>query len=183
VGPADVLQDAHAVGHLPGGAAKVDRLAAGPQRGCLLDHGRLEAVAVQPVRQRGPGDAGAGDEDLVVDHRRTASGVSLAAIGYHFGSKEALLNAARIEAIGEWADELGRALASDSDPDATPLERFEAIWARVIEAFDPHRALWTASFEMLAQLDHAPEVRKAVADALRTIVAEVGPVGQGEARG
>jgi AcrR family transcriptional regulator len=94
-----------------------------------------------------------------------ASGVSLAAIGYHFGSKEALLDAARIEAIGEWADELGRALATDSDPDATPMERFEAIWARMIELFDAHRPLWTASFEMLAQLDHAPEVRKAVADA------------------
>jgi AcrR family transcriptional regulator len=94
-----------------------------------------------------------------------ASGVSLAAIGYHFGSKEALLNAARIEAIGEWADELGRALATDSDPGATPMERFEAIWARMIELFDAHRPLWTASFEMLAQLDHAPEVRRAVADA------------------
>jgi AcrR family transcriptional regulator len=94
-----------------------------------------------------------------------ASGVSLAAIGYHFGSKEALLNAARIEAIGEWADELGRALAADRAPDATPIERFEAVWARMIELFDAHRPLWTASFEMLAQLDHAPEVRKAVADA------------------
>ena len=31
--------------------------------------------------------------------------------------------------------------------------------------FDALRPLWTASFEMLAQLDHAPEVRKAVADA------------------
>jgi AcrR family transcriptional regulator len=93
------------------------------------------------------------------------SGVSLAAIGYHFGSKEALLDAARIEAIGEWADELGRGLATDVDPDATPMERFEAIWARMIEQFDTHRPLWTASFEMLAQLDHAPEVRTAVADA------------------
>jgi AcrR family transcriptional regulator len=94
-----------------------------------------------------------------------ASGVSLAAIGYHFGSKEALLNAARIQAIGEWADELGRGLATDIDPDATPMERFEATWARMIELFDAHRPLWTASFEMLAQIEDAPEVRAAVADA------------------
>ena len=94
-----------------------------------------------------------------------ASGVSLAAIGYHFGSKEALLNAARIEALGEWADELGRALAASADPDASPLERFEAIWTKVIESFATHRPLWAASFEMLAQLDQAPEVRAAVADA------------------
>jgi AcrR family transcriptional regulator len=94
-----------------------------------------------------------------------ASGVSLAAIGYHFGSKDALLNAARIEAIEEWADELGRALGTDTDPDATPMERFEAIWTHMIELFDAHRPLWIASFELLAQLDHAPDVRQAVADA------------------
>jgi AcrR family transcriptional regulator len=94
-----------------------------------------------------------------------ASGVSLAAIGYHFGSKDALLNAARIEAIEEWADELGRALATDTDPYATPMERFEAIWTHMIELFDAHRPLWIASFELLAQVDHAPDVRQAVADA------------------
>jgi AcrR family transcriptional regulator len=57
----------------------------------------------------------------------TAAGVSLAAIGYHFGSKEALLNQARIQALEEWYAELARTLASDTDPDAIPLERFEAI--------------------------------------------------------
>jgi len=94
-----------------------------------------------------------------------SSGVSLAAIGYHFGSKEALLNEARIEALGEWADELGRALAAGADPDAGPMERFEAIWTRVIESFAAHRPLWAAGFEMLAQVDQAQEVRAAVADA------------------
>jgi AcrR family transcriptional regulator len=94
-----------------------------------------------------------------------ASGVSLAAIGYHFGSKDALLNAARIQAIEEWNDELGRALAADTDPDATPIERFEAIWTHILELFAAHRPLWMASFEMLVQLDQAPEVREAVAAA------------------
>jgi AcrR family transcriptional regulator len=94
-----------------------------------------------------------------------ASGVSLAAIGYHFGSTDALMDAARIQAIGDWNDELGRALAADTDPDATPIERFEAIWAHMLELFAAHRPLWIASFELLAQLDHAPEVRRAVADA------------------
>ena len=94
-----------------------------------------------------------------------ASGVSLAAIGYHFGSKEALLDAARIEAIGEWWEELARTLTADADPDVDPMERFEAIWARVIESFASQRMLWLASFEMLAQVDQAPEVRSVVADA------------------
>ena len=94
-----------------------------------------------------------------------ASGVSLAAIGYHFGSKEALLNAARIQALGEWWEELGRTLAADADPEASPMERFEAIWTRLIESFAAQRPLWVASFEMLAQIDESPEVRAAVADA------------------
>ena len=94
-----------------------------------------------------------------------ASGVSLAAIGYHFGSKEALLNAARIEAIGEWWDELARTLAADADLDASPMERFEAIWTRVVESFATQRMVWVASFELLTQVDQAPEVRTVVADA------------------
>jgi len=94
-----------------------------------------------------------------------ASGVSLAAIGYHFGSKEALLNAARIEAIGEWWDELARTLAADADLDASPMERFEAIWTRVVESFATQRMVWVASFELLTQVDQAPEVRTVIADA------------------
>lgn len=35
----------------------------------------------------------------------------------------------------------------------------------MIELFATHRPLWMVSFEMLAQVDHAPEVRKVVADA------------------
>ena len=94
-----------------------------------------------------------------------ASGVSLAAIGYHFGSKEALLNAARIEAIGDWWQELERTLAADADPGTDPMERFEAIWTRLLESFAAQRPLWVASFEILAQIDESPEVRAAVADA------------------
>ena len=50
-----------------------------------------------------------------------ASGTNLGSIGYHYGSTEALLNAAMIDAIGDWGEEIGRALAVDSDPEATSL--------------------------------------------------------------
>jgi len=96
----------------------------------------------------------------------TASGVSLAAIGYHFGSKEALLNAALIEATGEWGAELERALAVDIDPEAAPLERFETTWARVIELFARHRRMWAAHFEYVTQSEHMPaEVQQVLVDA------------------
>lgn len=95
----------------------------------------------------------------------TASGVSLAAIGYHFGSKAALLNAALIQATEEWGDELERALGTDTGPDATPVERFEVVWTRVIESLAAYRPLWAAQFEIFAQIDHLPEIRQFLADA------------------
>ncbi|HEX6683951.1 MAG TPA: TetR/AcrR family transcriptional regulator [Candidatus Limnocylindrales bacterium] len=93
----------------------------------------------------------------------TASGVSLAAIGYHFGSKDALLQAALFEAMQEWGEDLGRAFATDIDPDATPAERFEARWRRVIDSFGRHRPFWLMQFEMVAQAEHVPELRKTLA--------------------
>src|SRR5215218_1592676 len=68
-----------------------------------------------------------------------ASGTNLASIGYHFGSKEALLNAAMIGAIEEWGEEMERALTPDTAPAAAPLDRFEETWTRVIGSFATHR--------------------------------------------
>ena len=94
-----------------------------------------------------------------------ASGVSLAAIGYHFGSKEALLTQALVEATGEWVDEFGRILASDLDPRATPMERFEQTWAQLLESFSAHRQLWAANFEVSPYIDAMPQVRQVMATA------------------
>lgn len=95
----------------------------------------------------------------------TTSGTSLAAIGYHFGSKEALLNTALIEATGDWGEELERALTTDTEPDAPPMERFEAAWTRVVDSLAAHRPLWAAQFEIFAQIDRVPELRAFLADA------------------
>jgi AcrR family transcriptional regulator len=89
-----------------------------------------------------------------------ASGTNLASIGYHFGSKEALLNAAMIEAIDEWGEELEQVLANDIDTDADPMERFESIWTRVIDSFAAHRPLWVASFEGFMSAQRSPELRE-----------------------
>jgi len=93
-----------------------------------------------------------------------ASGTNLASIGYHYGSKEALLNAALFQAIGEWGDELEAALAAETDPDASPLERFEQYWTRVLDTFASHRRLWAATFEIWGAIERVPELRQAVAD-------------------
>jgi AcrR family transcriptional regulator len=94
----------------------------------------------------------------------SAAGVSLAAIGYHFSSKEALLTEALLLAFGEWDRDLQHVLRSAVPADVTPAERFEAIWARIMDTFETHRSLWVANFEIFAQVVSQPEARKVIAD-------------------
>jgi AcrR family transcriptional regulator len=89
----------------------------------------------------------------------SASGVSLAAIGYHFGSKDALLNQAIYELIGEWGDEVQRALAEEGTPADDPVQRFEAIMERTIASFSTGRGLWVAQLELLSLVGHNEELR------------------------
>lgn len=89
-----------------------------------------------------------------------ASKVSLAGIGYHFGSKEALMNQALFEAIGEFGETMGSALGTGDGAPGGSLRRFEAIWSQVTASFATHRKLWAASFEPVSQLDHVPEIRE-----------------------
>ena len=96
-----------------------------------------------------------------------AAGVSLAAIGYHFSSKEALLTEALMLAIGDWDKEFRNALISAVRADADPAERFEATWERLIETFETHRPLWVANFELFAQLDRLPEIRRALGETIQ----------------
>ncbi|MFF5207897.1 TetR/AcrR family transcriptional regulator [Streptosporangium sp. NPDC000396] len=103
----------------------------------------------------------------VRDITAAAGGVSMAAIGYHFGSREALLNAALIQAIDEWGTETGRALAGYGAPGSTPAEQYEAMWARIIESFTTHRKLWIATIEALLQAEHSSELRQHLASGQR----------------
>ncbi|MCE7003550.1 TetR/AcrR family transcriptional regulator [Kibdelosporangium philippinense] len=86
------------------------------------------------------------------------SKTNLGSIGYHFGTKDALMNAALVQATDEWAEDIGQLLAGTA-PTGTPLDVFEASWPRILELFERHRALWVTQFEVLTQLHHAPETR------------------------
>jgi AcrR family transcriptional regulator len=77
-----------------------------------------------------------------------AAGVSLAAIGYHFRSREALLTEALLVAIGEWDRDFRQTLEAGVPRAASPRKRFEAVWAQLIRTFETHRALWIANFEL-----------------------------------
>ncbi|MEV7021680.1 TetR/AcrR family transcriptional regulator [Kitasatospora sp. NPDC093558] len=91
----------------------------------------------------------------------TASGVSLAAIGYHFGSKDALLNSAMIEAIEEMGMALGAVVNAANEATGDAEERFVAVWDGLKGVFEEHRGLWAAQFEALAQAGHEPELAQA----------------------
>jgi hypothetical protein len=89
----DLLANAHALQHAQlGPALEVDGLAARAQCGGALDHGDLEAVAIQPVGQGRTGDARAGDQNRLGAHGDSqmpliaSSGRSLAYAGRSFAS-------------------------------------------------------------------------------------------------
>ena len=97
-----------------------------------------------------------------------ASGVSLAAIGYHFGSKEALMNQAIYEFVGEWGEEVQRALSAEGELAAEPLERFETIMGRTSESFGgPARGMWAAQLELMGPMGQNEELRTFLAGVQR----------------
>ncbi|WFB07247.1 TetR/AcrR family transcriptional regulator [Streptomyces sp. LX-29] len=90
-----------------------------------------------------------------------ASGANLASIGYHYGSKDALMREALFSAMGDWGDELAAMLKDEVPGDATSLERFASSWTRVRALFDRHRGLWMAQLEAILQAERDPELRAA----------------------
>lgn len=108
----------------------------------------------------------------------TAAGVSLAAIGYHFGSKEALLNDALRELlINEWATEVAGPTGDEASGASggveprggaaagravvrAPGEQFVATWGGIVDGLaNPRlRALWAAQFEVLSLGASMPEL-------------------------
>jgi AcrR family transcriptional regulator len=96
-----------------------------------------------------------------------ASRTNLGSIGYHFGSKEVLLNLALIEALGEWGAELAAVLGTQPDADAGPLERFQLTWNRVVGLFGRHGGLLAANFEVFAHAQNNAEVREMLKAGLR----------------
>ncbi|MFE3455358.1 TetR/AcrR family transcriptional regulator [Nonomuraea sp. NPDC059194] len=116
-----------------------------------------------------------------------AAGVSLAAIGYHFGSKETLLNEALFASMKEWGDSLETALAGIEGQELTPMERFETAWRRVMDTFEELRPLWVTQFEIVGQIDHLPDIRAHLASGLQAarlglaeVFSQIDPVAEPE---
>lgn len=104
--------------------------------------------------------------DLVAE-----SHTNLASIGYHFGSKAALLNRAIEDAFAEWAKQLADLVMAD--PQATPLERAVTTWATVCDALPAHRPLFQAYMEAMAQAQRQPELHKDLAQHMSDVLGMV----------
>ncbi|MGW0557483.1 TetR/AcrR family transcriptional regulator [Streptomyces sp. NPDC002926] len=91
-----------------------------------------------------------------------ASGTNLASIGYHYGSKEALLNQAFLAVTEEWGDAVGPANRQAPDMAADPFERFENTWEQVIAAADAGRQVWKLQLEVVSRLDDDEKLREAI---------------------
>src|SRR5439155_11555116 len=83
-----------------------------------------------------------------------ASDANLASIGYHFGSKEALLNEAMIRIFKRRNWRVGEG-ATNASSDATPLERLTAIFEAAGDVFKAPRPLFVAFIEAIAQADRS----------------------------
>ncbi|MFJ6720090.1 MULTISPECIES: TetR/AcrR family transcriptional regulator [unclassified Streptomyces] len=88
-----------------------------------------------------------------------ASGTNLASIGYHYGSKDALLTQAFIELIQEWGEGFQGGLGGEG---GSP-ERFRAVWEGVLSQQAGGGPIWAASLEVALSGDRLPELRSMLA--------------------
>ncbi|WP_297628959.1 TetR/AcrR family transcriptional regulator [Nocardia sp.] len=86
-----------------------------------------------------------------------ASNSNLAAINYHFGTRDKLLNQAMLESS---TAAIQRILDSLPDNSAgAPAARLQSFLEQLIASFTNDPALWTANAEALGQALHSPALR------------------------
>lgn len=97
-----------------------------------------------------------------------ASGANLASIGYHYGSKDALMRQAIIASSEEWGAGVAQVPAGDQavPADAAPLERFAAVWDLFLQRIATEREFIAAQVEVLGLLPRDAALREAIGEVL-----------------
>jgi AcrR family transcriptional regulator len=95
-----------------------------------------------------------------------AANANLASIGYHFGSKEALLNEAILRTCEQWTDRLGEAAFAGEDE--SPLDQIAASWVAMMNSFEDLRPVLVGLIEAVGQSAWSPDLRHELAAHYRT---------------
>jgi len=106
------------------------------------------------------GFAGTTARDIVKE-----SGTNLASIGYHYGSKDALLAEAYVALVGVMGDAFEGEGVAESTTEAGSIERFQETWSNIIGTL--REPMWRLSVEVITLGDRMPEVRDHLARAQR----------------
>ncbi|MEU9227109.1 TetR/AcrR family transcriptional regulator [Streptomyces massasporeus] len=93
------------------------------------------------------------------------SGTNLASIGYHYGSKDALLAQAYVEMVEGMSETFEGGGELRGEPGS--LERFAEVWTNIIGTMRDPGSMWRLSMEIVAMGDQLPEVREHLARAQR----------------
>ncbi|MET9971053.1 TetR/AcrR family transcriptional regulator [Streptomyces sp. NPDC006356] len=93
------------------------------------------------------------------------SGTNLASIGYHYGSKDALLAQAYVEMVEGMSDAFEGGGELSGDPGS--IERFAEVWSNIIGTMRDPGSMWRLSMEIVVMGDQLPEVREHLARAQR----------------
>ncbi|WP_328874020.1 TetR/AcrR family transcriptional regulator [Streptomyces sp. NBC_00287] len=102
------------------------------------------------------------------------SGTNLASIGYHYGSKDALLAEAYLALVGELSDAFDGQGVGGIEAEPGSMERFREVWSNIIGTMQGPGSMWRLSIEIVAMGDQLPAVRDHLAqqqrDAERALV-------------
>lgn len=99
------------------------------------------------------------------DIAAAANNAPVGTINYHYGSKEALLNAALLETLMEWGTAIMDRPSDAVDADGGAPESLERMWDRIIGSQATDRPMLVASTEAFTQAERAPEIREQIAAA------------------
>ncbi len=114
----------------------------------------LEA-AKQLVAERGY--AGTSVRDLAA-----TAGANLAAVNYHYGSREKLLTEAVLASFVEWAGRV--AVSGPVDPHAGPHEQLAARARPTVDGILEAQPLFVVALEAILQAQRSPELKRRLAE-------------------
>jgi AcrR family transcriptional regulator len=93
-----------------------------------------------------------------------AAGTNVAAVNYHFGSRQELLNQAVLDFFLDWKDS---AMDVDVDPNAEPLQQFAARARPLVDGIPAAQPAFIVGMEAILQARRSPELHEQLVEHYR----------------